>query len=162
MIKEMTAEAERSRKETDRKLGKLGIRLGEITEYFMSPKLHKRFEPLGFRFNRVSRNHELHDQKDCNLAEIDVLLENGDYVMAVEVKTRPNITDVKDHVKRMEMLRRVADEHGDRRKYLGALAGAVFSERVSAYALKNGFYVIVPSGDTVEIEAPEGFQPRIW
>jgi hypothetical protein len=30
------------------------------------------------------------------------------------------------------------------------------------YALKNGFYVIVFSGETVDIEAPEGFEPRIW
>jgi hypothetical protein len=155
-------ETDRKMKETDRKLGDLGLRLGEITEHLMSPKLHKKFETLGFSFNHISRDHGIRDHKDRRLAEIDVLLENGEYAMVVEVKTRPTVGDVKDHVKRMEVLRRVADEHGDRRKYLGALAGAVVNERVLAYALKNGFYVIIPSGETVDIEAPEGFSPRIW
>jgi hypothetical protein len=35
-------------------------------------------------------------------------------------------------------------------------------ERVKAYALKMGFYVIVQSGDTVKIEVPEGFTPEVW
>jgi hypothetical protein len=56
----------------------------------------------------------------------------------------------------------VADERGDKRKYLGAVAGAVVTRTVTAYALKNGFYVIIPPGETVDIEAPEGFTPRIW
>jgi hypothetical protein len=62
----------------------------------------------------------------------------------------------------MGILRRVADEHGDRRKYLGAVAGAVMDEEVQGYAVKNGFFLISPSGETVDIENPEGFEPRIW
>jgi hypothetical protein len=62
----------------------------------------------------------------------------------------------------MEILRRVADDHQDRRKYLGAVAGAVIDRRVFAYALKSGFYVINPSGETVDITVPEGSAPRIW
>jgi enamine deaminase RidA (YjgF/YER057c/UK114 family) len=113
-------------------------------------------------FNHLSRNHELEDQNKKRLAEVDVLLENGEYAMAVEVKTHLTTEDVKDHVKRMGILRRVADEHGDRRKYLGAVAGAVIDQEVSAYAAKSGFYVISPSGETVDIEIPEGFKARIW
>jgi hypothetical protein len=148
--------------QTDRRLGELGLRLGDIMEHFMSPKLHEKFEALNFNFNHSSRNHEIKDRNKRRLAEIDVLLENGEYAMAVEVKTRLTSKDVKDHVKRMEILRRVADEHDDKRKYLGAVAGAVVTPEVTAYALKNGFYVIVPSGETVDIEAPDGFKPRIW
>jgi hypothetical protein len=96
------------------------------------------------------------------LAEVDILLENGEYALAVEVKTHLTTKDVKDHIKRMGILRRVADEHNDKRKYLGAVAGAVVDQVVTAYALKNGFYVITPSGKTVDIEAPDGFNPRIW
>jgi hypothetical protein len=161
-IKELTAKTDQQFKETDRKIGKLGNRLGELVEHIMSPKLQKKFEKLGYRFNHLSRNHEIADENKKWLAEIDVLLENGEYAMAVEVKTRLTTEDVQDHVKRMGILRRVADEHGDRRKYLGAVAGAVMDEGVQAYAAKNGFYVISPSGETVDIEIPEGFIPRIW
>jgi hypothetical protein len=155
-------ETDRKMKETDRKLGALGLRLGEVTEHFMSPKLHEKFEALGYRFNHSSRNHELKDAHKQRLTEVDVLLENGEYVMAVEVKTRLRTQDIKDHVKRMEILRRVADGHDDRRKYLGAVAGAVIDQAVLEYSLKNGFYVIIPSGETVDVEVPPGFQPRIW
>ncbi|MDR0708800.1 MAG: hypothetical protein LBF77_01895 [Spirochaetaceae bacterium] len=148
--------------QTDRRLGELGLRLGDVMEHFMSPKLHEKFEALNFSFSRSSRNHEIKDQNKKRLAEVDVFLENGEYAMAVEVKTRLTSRDVKDHVKRMEILRKVADAHGDKRKYLGAVAGAVVTPEVIAYALKNGFYVIVPSGETVDIEAPDGFKPRIW
>jgi hypothetical protein len=81
---------------------------------------------------------------------------------AGEVKTRLTREDVQDHVKRLEILRTVADAHKDKRKYLGAAAGAVIDQKVSAYALKTGFYVILPSGEAVEIEAPPGFNPRVW
>jgi predicted AAA+ superfamily ATPase len=155
-------ETDRKMKETDRKIGKLGSRLGDVIENLMSPKLHKKFRELNLLFNRSSRNVEIRDHDQKHLAEVDVLLENGEFALAVEVKTHLTSKDVKDHIKRMEILRRVADEHNDRRKYLGAVAGAVVTPEVSAYALKNGFYVIIPSGETVDIEAPDGFHPRIW
>ncbi|MDR3146276.1 MAG: hypothetical protein LBU21_08360 [Treponema sp.] len=162
VIRELAKDTDRKMKDTDRKIGKLGSRLGEVIEHMMTPRLYKKFEALGYAFNHASRNHEILDENERGLAEVDVLLENGEYVMAVEVKTRPTTEDVREHVKRMDILRRVADEHNDRRRYLGALAGAVVDKRVLAYALQRGFYVIIPSGETVDIEAPEGFKPRIW
>ncbi|MDR1933563.1 MAG: hypothetical protein LBQ57_12170 [Spirochaetales bacterium] len=146
---------------TDKHIGRLSSRLGEIIEHLMSPKLKKKFEALGYSFDHMSRNHELEANKK-RLAEIDVLLENGEYALAVEVKTHLTTDDVQDHVKRMDILRRVADDHNDKRKYLGAVAGAVIDKEVFEYARKNGFYLINPSGDTVDIEAPKGFKPRIW
>jgi hypothetical protein len=83
--------------------------------------------------------------------------------MIVEIKTKPNIDDINDHMGRMEKLRRYADLHNDKRKYLGAMAGVVFSESEKIYALKKGFYVIEPSGDTFRITEPKGsYHPREW
>jgi hypothetical protein len=62
----------------------------------------------------------------------------------------------------MEKLRRYWDGHNDKRKLIGAVAGAIMEDKVKALALDMGFYVIVQSGDTVKIEAPQGFTPRIW
>jgi hypothetical protein len=147
---------------TDRQIGRLGNRLGEVIEHLMSPKLHEKFAAFHLRFDHFSRNHEIEDEQGRLLAEIDVLLENGDYAMAVEVKTRLSSEDVQEHLKRMNILRQVADRHDDRRSYLGAVAGAVVDREVIEYANRNGLYVIIPSGDTVEIEVPEGFKPRTW
>ena len=93
---------------------------------------------------------------------MDVWLENGEFALAVEVKSSLRVEHVKDHVKRMGLLRGYADERQDRRKLLGAVAGAVVRKPARDYAFKQGFYVIEPSGDTVKISAPEGFTPRIW
>jgi hypothetical protein len=168
-IKEMRAETDRlmketaqQMKETDRKIGKLGNSLGDVIEHLMSPKLHEKFKKLNFVFNRSSRDVEINDHDQKPLAEIDVFLENGEYALAVEVKTRLTTQDVKDHIKRMEILRRVADERSDKRKYLGAVAGASVNKNVLAYALKKGFYVIIPSGETVDIEVPDAGDLRIW
>jgi hypothetical protein len=148
--------------ETDRRIGKLGNRLGDVIEHLMSPKLHEKFKALDFVFTRSSRNVEIRDRNHKPLAEIDVFLENGDYALAVEVKTHPTTEDVKDHLERMEILRRVADEREDKRKYLGAMAGAAFDQQVREYALRKGLYVITPSGETVDIEAPDAAGLGIW
>jgi hypothetical protein len=63
----------------------------------------------------------------------------------------------------MEKLRKYADLHRDSRKYLGAVAGVVTSDAVKNYALKKGFFVVVPSGDTFDIIKPEGkYQVKEW
>jgi hypothetical protein len=83
--------------------------------------------------------------------------------MIVEIKNKPSVEDINDHIERMEKLRQYADLHDDKRKYLGAMAGVVFSESAKTYALKKGFYVIEPSGDTFAITEPKGhYHPHEW
>jgi hypothetical protein len=90
------------------------------------------------------------------------MLENGEFALAIEVKTQLNVGHVDEHIERMEKLRCYADDRGDTRKFLGAVAGAVVADNVKIYALKKGFYVIRQSGDTVTIENPQGFEPKTW
>jgi hypothetical protein len=79
------------------------------------------------------------------------------------IKTKPKVEDIDDHIERMEKLRRSADLHNDTRKYLGAIAGVVFGDGEKTYALKKGFYVIEPSGDTFNIIEPKGeYHPHEW
>jgi hypothetical protein len=117
---------------------------------------------LGFTFTQANRT-KIKDKKHGIFMEIDALLENGDKVMAVEIKTKPSVDDINDHVERMEKLRAYADLRGDRRKYRGAVAGVVFGDGEKIYALKKGFYVIEPSGDTFAITEPKGdYYPHEW
>jgi hypothetical protein len=90
------------------------------------------------------------------------MLKNGEYALAVEVKTQLNVNHVDEHIERMEKLRCYADARRDTRKFLGAVAGAIVAENVKNYALKKGFYVIQQSGDTVTIVNSRGFKPREW
>jgi hypothetical protein len=150
-------------KATDDKISKLGDRFGEMIEYMVKPNLIDKFRELGFVFTKIYPEANIRDEKNNILAEIDLTLEDGDKVMIVEVKSKPSIKGVKDHVARMEKLRLHADLHGDKRKYLGSVAGMVINENVREFALKNGFYVIEPSGDTFTIIEPKGkYHPREW
>jgi hypothetical protein len=148
--------------ETDRLIGKLGSRFGEMIEHMVVPNITEKFNALGYNFERVSENLKIKDRSRNTIAEIDILLENGDTVMAVEVKSKPNQNDVNDHIGRLEILRKAADKNNDKRKYRGAIAGAIMDENVRAYAYKTGFYVIEQAGDTVRIDIPEDFAPRDW
>jgi hypothetical protein len=156
-------ETDRRMKETDKKMGELGHRFGDLAEHMVAPSIKEKFNALGFTFDKCSQHIDIADALDeYSGAEIDILLENGDVAIAVEVKARALGKDVDRHLERMKVLRRWADRHNDKRKFLGAVAGAIMPEEVRRYAFKAGFYVIEQTGDTVCISTPEGFKPREW
>ena len=153
-------ETDRKMRETDRKIGELGNRFGELAEHLVAPSIREKFNALDFNFDTVSQNVQISDAS-CK-TEVDILLENGDTVIAVEVKAKPLQRDVDEHINRMDILRRRADARHDTRKFQGAIAGAIMNDAVRDYAHKAGFYVIEQTGDTVKINIPDGFKPREW
>jgi hypothetical protein len=155
-------DTDRKFQETDRKISKLGSRIGDLVEELIVPNILEKFSRLGYVFGKVAPNVRYSDPQGRIVAEVDILLENGDTALAVEVKTNLTDGDVRDHMARMEKLRRYADEHHDKRKFLGAVAGAIATEEVKAFAVKNGFFVLEQSGDTVRISVPGNFKPREW
>jgi Holliday junction resolvase-like predicted endonuclease len=166
IIKETTAsqkETDKQLKETDRitrenakYIGKMGHDFGDIAEHLVAPNLAEKFNELGFVFDKTYRNTEIKGKNNNISTEIDVTLENGDKVMIVEVKTKLTTEDIKDHIERMNKVRAHADKNGDKRQYLGAVAGVVMTDYERAFAFKCGFYVIEPSGETFVIRKPEG------
>ena len=151
----------KKQEENAHQIGKLGNRIGEIVEYMVAPNLREKFRELGLNFPQANPNSDVSDYDNNIFFEIDVKLENGDKAMLVEVKTKPTTEDVKDHIKRLEKMRVYADLHGDKRKFLGAVAGAVMKDNLKDYILKQGFFAIEPSGETFDIIPPNG-QPNEW
>jgi hypothetical protein len=161
--REQIAATSKQIKETDKKVGELTNRFGDMVEHMVVPNLLAQFKTLGFTFEVATRDYKIADEKNRIFTEVDVFLQNGDKVMIVEIKVKPAQKDVDEHIGRMEKLRKYADLHHDARKYLGAVAGVVTSDSVKNYALKKGFFVIIPSGDTFEIIKPDGkFHVREW
>jgi hypothetical protein len=72
-----------------------------------------------------------------------------------------NHKDITENAERIAKIKTHSEIHGEKRKFLGVVAGMVFDDNEKAFALKNGFYVIEPSGETFNITPPEG-QPREW
>ncbi|MDR2662178.1 MAG: hypothetical protein LBC31_04195 [Treponema sp.] len=161
-IEKMMDKTDRQIAKTDKQIGELGNRFGELAEHLVTPNIAEKFRALNYTFTRAGPNVEFFSRDRKFLAEVDVWLENGDFAMAVEVKSRLRKEHVEEHIKRMGILRAYFDERQDPRKLLGAMAGAIVPVELRNYVLKKGFYVIEQSGDTVKIEAPEGFKPRMW
>ena len=155
-------ETDRRMKETDKKIGELTNRFGELAEHLVAPSIMEKFNELNFTFEHISQNHKISDASGNLITQIDIILENGDTVMVVEIKAKPNQKDVDEHINRMEILRGRADARNDKRKYRGAIAGAIMNADVRNYAHKSGFYVIEQTGDTVKITVPIGFTAREW
>jgi len=161
IIKKNDREMNKKLEKTNKQIGKLGNRFGEMLEYMVAPNLIAKFKKLGFVFEKGYHDAVIKDSKNNTSTQIDITLENGDKVMIVEVKSKPSTEDITDHIERMAKVKAHAQKNGDTRKFLGAVAGMVFKDNEKAFAMKNGFYVIEPSGKTFKIIPPDG-QPREW
>jgi hypothetical protein len=155
-------DTDRKFQDTDRKISKLGGRFGEMVEHLVAPNILEKFNALGFNFGKAGTNVRFKGPNMETLAEVDILLENGDVSLAVEVKAKLTIPDVQEHIARMEKLRRYADAHGDSRKLMGAVAGAIISGDARPFAHRSGFFVLEQAGDTVKIDIPGDFTPKEW
>jgi hypothetical protein len=152
-------ETDRQMKETDRKISKLGSRIGDLVEEFVFPDILEKFEKPGYVFGKAARRVCCQDTRGIHIAEVDILLENGDTALAVEVKTRLTTADVRDHMEHMEKLRLYADGHGDRRKLLGAVAGAIASKEVKAFAVKIRIQSRESSGESMHARHGSASKP---
>jgi len=144
-------------KETQKNIGGLGNTLGSIVEHLLTPGLPKKFKMLGFSFNRIVS----YKFEEGVYAQIDGMLENGEQAVAVEVKTTLRREDIDKHLLRMEKIRKHADEHHDKRKFMGAMAATIIDDNTRNYALDRGLFVIEPSGDDVKVTKPEG-EVKVW
>lgn len=160
---ETKKEMAKSSRQLNRQMGGLHRRFGELAEHLVAPNINRRFNELGYHFGAYSPGgQQIQDPQGKILTEIDLLLENGDTVMAIEVKTRPAVKDVEHHIRRLEILRDHRRSIKDGRKIQGAIAGAVFGSEEKKATIEAGLFVIEQSGDTMKINVPEGFTPREW
>ena len=169
--KEMTALRE-SQAETDRQMkeykNEFRIQIGSLTNLFgdftvgmVIPKISEKFMELGLDFPRASKEVIVSDNRNDIFYEIDIMLENGDKAMLVEVKTKLTVERINKHIERLEKMRRYANIHGDKRTFLGAVAGFAISDEVRQMALREGFYLIEPDGENFYITPPND-KPKEW
>jgi hypothetical protein len=154
-------ETDRQMKEIGKRFGDFTNRFGEVVEYMITPNLQDRFHDLGLDFQQASQDHSVRDHKNNIYLQIDVFFFYGDTAMAVEIKTKLTVSDINDHIKRLEKMRLFADLNGDKRTFLGAVAGVIVQPEVKEYALNNGFYLVEPSGETFNITPPHN-KPKEW
>lgn len=151
------------KKNLEKAVGNLSNSIGELTEALFSGSLHTRFKEYGYVFDSQCPDKMFFDENGEGICEADIWLENGDYVMAVEIKTHPKNADINEHIERIGKIRKYMDKKNDKRKIIGAIAGGVFKSEVRRYAHGKGLHVIVQSGESIEIaKPPKGFKAREW
>ena len=160
---EQMKKTDRQMKRTFKQMGFLSNRFGELAEHLVAPGIHDRFNELGYHFEAISPGgHIIKGENGKSRAEIDLLLENGETIMAVEVKTKPKVKHVEEHIKRLEILSDHRRKLNDNRQVEGAIAGAIFGIEEKKATIEAGLYVIEQSGDTMKIDVPDGFVPHRW
>jgi hypothetical protein len=161
-------ETDRKMKETDRHIkeanqrhGKLSDRIGDLIQAMVYGGIKRLFRDLGYDFDVINQKHSFGKKELGIYGEVDLLLENGDFALLVEVKTKLTEKDILEHQERLAKFRLVSDAKGDKRRFLAAVGGGLVQENVRIFALKQGMFVIQQSGENIEILKPEG-EPMIW
>jgi len=151
-----------SQRRIEKNLGGLGNSIGELIEEMFKAQLCEKFTELGFTVHTQANSKRIY--KDGKVAaEADALLENGDNIILVEIKTKLTGEDVDDHIERIETFRACMDERNDSRKIIGAVAGGAVPENIIRYAQKKGLYVLTQSGNAAAIaDMPKNFKAKEW
>ena len=152
-------------KKTNKDVAGLTSSIGALVAKMVEGNIVEKFEALGYNdLDNCYENRKFKNKKLGIKGEIDLIVENGDISILIEVKTTLETKDVRDHIDRLEKFRRCVDAKGvDKRRFIGAVAGAVVVGDAADVALENGMYVIVQSGDAVEIVTPpQGFTAKEW
>ena len=161
--REQMKDTDKQIKELSRQMGGLHNSFGELAEHMVAPGIVERFNKLGYHFDAVSpKGQRILNEQGKVKTEVDILLENDDYIIAVEVKSKPVEKDIEHHINRLKILREHRNKHRDMRKIRGAIAGAVFTHDLKEAALAAGFYVLKQSGDTMKMDIPKDFVPHEW
>ena len=96
--------------------------------------------------------------------EIDLLLINSQIAVAVEIKSSLSVDDVKEHLERLEEIRKVQPEKinmGGTTLY-GAVAGIIVENDADKFAYKHGLFALRQKGIIVQIMNDKAFVPNEW
>ncbi|HIJ83083.1 MAG TPA: DUF3782 domain-containing protein [Magnetococcales bacterium] len=154
-------ETDRKIKEVSQQVGNLGSRWGEFVEGIVAPACETLFAERGIPVHRVSPRVKARSLDDSRRMEIDLLVNNTDCVVLVEVKSRLTAEDVRDHLKRVREFKEFYEGEGGAR-VMGAVAGILIDKDVDKFAMNEGLFVIVQSGDSVKLANDGKFVPRTW
>jgi hypothetical protein len=150
-------------RELSKEVGGISNRLGEVAQCFFGSDLWRHFDGFEYEFQRLYPYLPLFNEKNEPLGDIDITLLNGEYVMAIEVKTHLKKKNVEYHAKRLEQIKKYPPAQYRERKLLGGMAGLMIDRDAKDLADEMGIYVIEQSGDAVRLATrPEWFKAREW
>jgi hypothetical protein len=144
-------------------VGGLNRSIGELIETLIAAQLWEKFAAYPYQLKRAYRRVPIYDKQNISRTEIDILLSDTEWCMAVEVKREADNKDVDHHLWRMGLIRQYPPLEVMGKRMLGAIAGGVVPPDTAAYAHKAGFFVLTLSGESVALlDTPAGFVAGEW
>jgi DNA repair exonuclease SbcCD ATPase subunit len=156
---------ERISKRNSKQMGGLSNDLGALAENMVGPEIAKRFNELeGFQqIVMVNKGFKIYENNWKLKTQVDVLLENGEMVIAVEVKLKPLEKHIEHHIKQIEILKEFwISVKKDRKKFLGGIAGAIWDDTMKDAVHNAGLFVIEQSGNALRLDMPKGWTPAVF
>lgn len=160
---QMFQETDRKFQETDKKLRELETKFfglwGKLIESLVEGSLVRLFRERGIEVTGTSqRRYKIWEGKEY---EIDIIVENGDVVIPVEVKTSLSVKDVDQFIEKLALFKKVFSEYKKRKVY-GAIAFLQARRDTTMYAYRKGLFVIKATGDSATILNDAKFKPKAF
>jgi uncharacterized coiled-coil protein SlyX len=160
-IKTLSAETDRVVKAVSKQVAGISDAQGDFAEHQVRPKVLKLFQERGIDLNESV--FDVSVRRDGKpYVQVDMLLINSIYSVVVEAKYRLRTQDVDEHATRLDLLQKYPIHSVRGTTMYGAVAGMIVSDEVARYAAKKGMFVLVPSGDIVEVANAKDFEPAVW
>ncbi|MBF0426163.1 MAG: hypothetical protein HQL66_10145 [Magnetococcales bacterium] len=160
-LEESKAENDRVIKEVSRQVGALGSRWGEFVEGLVAPACETLFAERNIPVHQVAPRVKAKSRDGSRRMEIDLLVDNTENVVLVEVKSRLTSGDVRDHLERLRDYKAHYVRSAETR-VMGAVAGILIDPGVDRFAINEGLFVIVQSGESVKLANAPDFLPKSW
>jgi hypothetical protein len=143
-------------------IGGLNRSIGELVETLIAARLWEKFPE--YNLQRAYRRLPIYNEKNELKSEIDILLVNTEWAMAVEVKREADTGDIAYHIERMaRILKYPPAQLSPNVKLLGAMAGGLVTQGAREAAHKAGFFVLELAGESViRLPEPPDFKPKEW
>ena len=159
-LREQLKETDRIVKELSKNIGGLNNSVGGLIETLIAARLWEKFG--AYSLSRAYRRVPIYNEKNKAISDIDILLSNTEWVIAVEVKREVELYDINRHIKRMQWIRDYPPAETKGKKLLGAIAGGDVPPDIADIAHEKGFFVLELKGESTELISPPDFKPKIW
>lgn len=149
--------------QTNKQIADLGDTLGRFAEEQVRADLINKFDNWGIPVHSITNHFTQRYNNNEYAYEVDILIYNSKYVVAIEVKNTLKKDHVDEHIERMKKMQEfpLPDTRG--KILLAGVAGMIVGDGVDKYAENKVLFVLKPSGDTVKIVNKKStFKPREW
>jgi hypothetical protein len=158
-LRKSIAKTERLVAETNKQVGELTSRWGEFVENLIKPAAARIFREQGIDVHYTAMRVKGDDERGS--MEIDILVENGNEIVAIEIKSHLEVRNVKRFLEVLARFKEAFPKYQNYKLY-GAVAGIKIDEKADEYAIQEGLFLIEPAGDSVVISNSQNLERKVW